>query len=104
MTRATKRKTSVTIDAAALDVARDLGLNVSAVADMALQQAVADARRSRLLGENADAFARHAFRLSFPRRCLYGSLDPAAPLDFVDKTRGAGPIRALTHRDFGGAL
>jgi hypothetical protein len=27
--------------------------------------------------------------LSFPRRCLYGPLDPAEPLEFVDTTRGA---------------
>lgn len=60
MTSAPKRKTSVTIDAAALDAARDLGLNVSAVADAALQQAVAEARRSKWLNENADAFARQA--------------------------------------------
>ena len=60
MTTATKRKTSVTVDAEALDAARDLGLNVSAVADMALQKAVAEARRGRWLDENADAFARQA--------------------------------------------
>jgi antitoxin CcdA len=60
MNSATKRKTSVTIDAAALDAARDLGLNVSAVADTALQNAVADARRAKWLSENADAFARQA--------------------------------------------
>ena len=60
MTTATKRKTSVTIDAAALDAAHDLGINVSAVADTALQRAVAEARQSKWLNENADAFARQA--------------------------------------------
>jgi len=60
VTTATKRKTSVTIDAAALDAAHDLGLNVSAVADTALQKAVAEARRNQWLAENADAFARQA--------------------------------------------
>ena len=39
MTSALKRKTSVTLDAAALDEARALKVNVSAVADAALQQA-----------------------------------------------------------------
>ncbi|HET9070012.1 MAG TPA: type II toxin-antitoxin system CcdA family antitoxin [Amaricoccus sp.] len=60
MTAATRRKTSVTIDAAALDAARDLGLNVSSVADVALRKAVADALRSKWLEENADAFAKQA--------------------------------------------
>jgi antitoxin CcdA len=60
MAGAAKRKTSVTIDAAALDAARDLGLNVSAVAETALQAAVAEARRCKWLEENAAAFARQA--------------------------------------------
>ena len=60
MATATKRKTSVTIDAAALDAARDLGLDVSAVADAALQKAVTEARRGKWLDENAEAFARQA--------------------------------------------
>lgn len=60
MTAASKRKTSVTIDAAALDAARELGVNVSAVADAALRQAVAEARRSAWLEENAEAFAAQA--------------------------------------------
>lgn len=37
MTIASKRKTSLTLDAATLELARDLGINVSAVADTALQ-------------------------------------------------------------------
>lgn len=60
MTAASKRKTSVTLDAAALDAARELGVNVSAVADAALQRAVAEARRSAWLEENAEAFAAQA--------------------------------------------
>ena len=60
MSTATKRKTSVTIDAAALDAARDLGINVSAVADTALQKAVAEARHGKWLNDNAEAFARQA--------------------------------------------
>jgi antitoxin CcdA len=55
-----KRKTSVTLDAAALEAARELDINVSAVADAALQQAVGEARRRRWLEENADAFAAQA--------------------------------------------
>lgn len=57
MTTASKRKTSLSLDAAALDAARDLGVNVSAVADTALRLAVAEARQRRWLEENAEAFA-----------------------------------------------
>ena len=57
MTSATKRKTSLTLDAAALDCAKDLGINVSAVAEAALIRAVAETRRKTWLAENADAFA-----------------------------------------------
>lgn len=60
MTIASKRKTSLTLDATALEAARELGINVSAVAETALQRAVADARRRRWLDENADAFAAQA--------------------------------------------
>ncbi|GAB1379011.1 type II toxin-antitoxin system CcdA family antitoxin [Pararhodobacter sp.] len=60
MSTAAKRKTSLTLDAALLDDARDLDLNVSAVADAALRQAVAEARHKRWLEENADAFAAQA--------------------------------------------
>ncbi len=55
-----KRKTSLTLDAKALDEARQLGVNVSAVADDALRRAVQDARRKQWLDENADAFAAQA--------------------------------------------
>jgi len=60
MPRAERRKTSLTLDAEALDAARDLGVNVSAVADEALRRAVADARRRRWLEDNAAAFAAQA--------------------------------------------
>ena len=51
----TRRKTSVTLDAEALVRAKDLGINVSAVAEAALVKAAA--RREKWLAENADAFA-----------------------------------------------
>ncbi|WP_334062874.1 type II toxin-antitoxin system CcdA family antitoxin [Limimaricola cinnabarinus] len=57
---AAKRKTSLTLDAALLDSARSLGINVSAVADTALKRAVEEVRRSKWLDENADAFAAQA--------------------------------------------
>lgn len=53
----TKRKTSLTLDAEALEGAKELGINVSAVAEAALFKAVADARRNKWLTENAGAFA-----------------------------------------------
>jgi len=54
---ATKRKTSLTLDAEALDGAKDLGINVSAVVEAALISAVTEARRKKWLAENARAFA-----------------------------------------------
>lgn len=60
MTTAIKRKTSLTLNASTLDAAREFGVNVSAVADKALEQAVAAARQQRWLDENADAFAAQA--------------------------------------------
>lgn len=57
MAHAARRKTSLSLDAEALDRARDLGINVSAVADSALRGAVAEAQRREWLAENADAFA-----------------------------------------------
>ena len=51
-----KRKTSVSLDAHALDAARELGVNVSAVANQALQSAVANARQRLWLEENSEAF------------------------------------------------
>ena len=55
-----KRKTSLSLDTDALDAARGLGINVSAVADEALRRAVYDERRRRWLEENAAAFEAQA--------------------------------------------
>ena len=60
MTAVAKRKTSLTLDAAALDSAKELEINVSAVAEAALVKAIAEARQQRWLEENADAFAAQA--------------------------------------------
>lgn len=60
MAISTRRKTSLTLDADALDRARDLGINVSAVADAALLKAVAEAQHEKWLVENAEAFAAQA--------------------------------------------
>lgn len=54
---AIRRKTSLTLDAQALDRARELGINVSAVAEAALVRAVDEARRAQWLEDNAEAFA-----------------------------------------------
>ncbi|MBY6159424.1 type II toxin-antitoxin system CcdA family antitoxin [Mameliella alba] len=56
MASRSRRKTSVTLDAEALDLAKELGINVSAVAEVALLNAVAVARREQWLADNADAF------------------------------------------------
>lgn len=60
MTAVAKRKTSLTLDAAALDSAKELEINVSAVAEAALVKAIAEARQQRWLEENADAFSAQA--------------------------------------------
>lgn len=60
MATTTKRKTSLTLDAKALDSAKDLGINVSSVAEAALLKAIAEARHKRWLTENADAFTAQA--------------------------------------------
>ena len=57
MVAAAKRKTSLTLDAEALEAAKDLGINISAVAETALMQAVACAQREKWLAKNAEAFA-----------------------------------------------
>jgi antitoxin CcdA len=57
MVSATKRKTSLTLDAEALDGAKNLGINVSAVVEAALISAVTEARRKKWLAENARAFS-----------------------------------------------
>lgn len=56
MVVARKRKTSLTLDAKALEGAKELGINVSAVAETAIIKAVAETRRNKWLAENADAF------------------------------------------------
>ena len=53
-----RRKTSMTIDAASLDQAKELGLNVSAVCEAAIKDAVRTANRARWIEENRDAFER----------------------------------------------
>lgn len=53
----TKRRTNVTIAGDLLDAARDLDLNVSAVAETALAAAVREARRAGWARENAEAIA-----------------------------------------------
>ena len=60
MSRTAKRITSLTLDATVLDEARDLGLNVSAVANAALRRAVAQTRGQQWLKANANAFAAQA--------------------------------------------
>jgi antitoxin CcdA len=56
----TKRKTSLTLDAEVMDGAKALGINVSAVAEAALKNAVASARHVQWLQQNAEAFAAQA--------------------------------------------
>lgn len=56
MAAAIKRKTSLTLDSEALEAAKELGINVSATAEAALIDAVAEARRKKWLAENAGAF------------------------------------------------
>ncbi|MGK7654976.1 type II toxin-antitoxin system CcdA family antitoxin [Roseovarius sp. B08] len=53
----TKRNTSLFLDADVLKSASELGIDVSAVAEAALINAVAETRRNNWLAENADAFA-----------------------------------------------
>ena len=57
MAAAPKRKTSLTLDVEALKAAKELKINVSAVAEMALINAVAETRRKNWLAESAGAFA-----------------------------------------------
>lgn len=60
MVSTTKRKTSLTLDAEVLDCAKELDINVSAVAEAALKDAVASARQAHWLKQNAEAFAAQA--------------------------------------------
>ena len=57
---ASKRKTSLTLDAEVLDAAKELKINVSAVAEAALKNAVASARQMLWRKQNAEAFAAQA--------------------------------------------
>ena len=60
LTSTTKRKTSLTLDAEVMDSAKALGINVSAVAEAALKNAVASARHVQWLQQNAEAIAAQA--------------------------------------------
>ena len=52
-----KRRTNVTLDASNLAAAKELGLNVSAISDAALEYAVRAARARAWSKENAEAIA-----------------------------------------------
>jgi antitoxin CcdA len=54
---AVKRKTSMSLDSQALERAKELRINVSAVAEAALQKAIREAEHAQWLAENAGAFA-----------------------------------------------
>ena len=54
------RKTSITLDDELLDEAKALDINVSAVADGALENAIAQARYRLWLDQNAGAFVAQA--------------------------------------------
>ena len=56
MATSSKRKTSLTLDRSALEDAKKLGINVSAVAERALREAVVEARRVRWVKENEERF------------------------------------------------
>jgi len=53
----TKQRTNVTLDAGTLAQARALGLNVSAISDAALAEAVAQRQARQWAAENAAALA-----------------------------------------------
>ncbi len=54
---AQKKPANLTLNAALLDEARSLGLNLSAAAEEGLRRAVAEARTARWQAENAAALA-----------------------------------------------
>lgn len=60
MPATTKRRANVTLDGTLLDAARDLDLNVSAIAETALRMAVRKARAETWARENAGGLARRA--------------------------------------------
>jgi len=55
-----KQKTTMMLDADALDCAKDLQIDVSAVAEASLFKAIAEARHKKWVAENTDAFAAQA--------------------------------------------
>ncbi|ATI43885.1 hypothetical protein CBW24_17260 (plasmid) [Pacificitalea manganoxidans] len=55
MASLSKRRTNVTIDSGLLDAARSYGLNVSAISEAALDQAVRRAQADAWVAENQDA-------------------------------------------------
>ncbi len=55
--RTEKQRTNVSLTASTLTAARDLGLNVSAISDAALAEAVRRARAEAWARENAEAIA-----------------------------------------------
>lgn len=57
MPTATKQRTNVTLDADTLADARALGLNVSAISDAALAEAVRQAKAKDWAQDNAEAIA-----------------------------------------------
>ena len=58
MASLSKRRTNVTIDSSLLDAARSYGLNVSAISEAALDQAVRRAQADAWVAENQDAIAK----------------------------------------------
>ena len=59
-----KRSANLTIDAALLQEARTLGVNLSRVLEESLRERIAEAKRARWLEENADAIEQHNTRVS----------------------------------------
>ena len=57
LARAEKQRTNVTLSADTLEKARKFGLNVSAISDAALAEAVARAEAEAWASENANALA-----------------------------------------------
>ena len=53
----TRRPANLSLDAALVNEARALGLNLSAAAEAGLRAAVSEARAARWLAENAEALA-----------------------------------------------
>ncbi len=58
-----KRAANLSIDAALLDEARALGVNLSRVLEESLRLRLAQEKRSRWLSENAEAIAAHNERI-----------------------------------------